>query len=163
MLALMIGTHLWSIRAARRSRATTFCFSRAVAIQVAMLAFKLETLEEAKVILRLPRRRHVMEMFKTVVGSWIYPEPAFFRIGGVPLFSGFMYASHRQLHRRAAGGCSISASRAIRRCGRSSLLGVAIYVNFFAHHYIPDMRCLLFAAAALLFGRSLDLLQGLAQ
>ena len=35
----------------------------------------------------------VMEMFKTGVGSWIYPEPSFFRIGGVPLFSGFMYAA----------------------------------------------------------------------
>ena len=34
-----------------------------------------------------------MEYFKTGVGSWIYPEASLFRIGGVPLFSGFMYAS----------------------------------------------------------------------
>ena len=32
-----------------------------------------------------------MEVFKTAVGSWIYPGDAFFRIGGVPLFTGFMY------------------------------------------------------------------------
>ena len=34
----------------------------------------------------------MMEIFKTSVGSWIYPEPSFFRIAGVPLFSGFMYS-----------------------------------------------------------------------
>ena len=55
---------------------------------------------------------------------------------------------------RAAGGCSISASCTIRRCGRCYLLGLAIYVNFFAHHYTFDIRYLLFAAAALLFGRT---------
>lgn len=34
-----------------------------------------------------------MEVFKTHAGSWVYPEENFFRIGGVPLFSGFMYAA----------------------------------------------------------------------
>ena len=34
-----------------------------------------------------------MEVFKTAIGSWIYPEAVFLRIGGVPLFSGFMYAA----------------------------------------------------------------------
>jgi uncharacterized membrane protein YoaT (DUF817 family) len=34
------------------------------------------------------------------------------------------------------------------------ILAVAIYLNFFAHHYLPDMRIVLFAAAALLFGRT---------
>ena len=34
------------------------------------------------------------------------------------------------------------------------MLSVAIYVNFFAHHYLPDMRLSLIAAAILLFGRT---------
>ena len=34
-----------------------------------------------------------MEVFKTSMGSWTYPEAAIFRIEGVPLFSGFMYAT----------------------------------------------------------------------
>ena len=34
------------------------------------------------------------------------------------------------------------------------VLAVAIYINFFAHHYIADIRYLLFAAAALLFARA---------
>ncbi|MEY4269292.1 MAG: hypothetical protein RLZZ58_508, partial [Pseudomonadota bacterium] len=32
-------------------------------------------------------------------------------------------------------------------------LAAAIYVNFFAHHWLPDLRWLLFAATALLFWR----------
>src|SRR3546814_15053418 len=32
-------------------------------------------------------------------------------------------------------------------------LATAIYVNFFAHHWLPDIRWLLFAATALLFWR----------
>jgi uncharacterized membrane protein YoaT (DUF817 family) len=33
-------------------------------------------------------------------------------------------------------------------------LSATIYVNFFAHHYIPDMRWVLFGAAAVMFGRT---------
>jgi uncharacterized membrane protein YoaT (DUF817 family) len=35
------------------------------------------------------------------------------------------------------------------------VLSVAIYVNFFAHHYVADLRYVLFAATALLFGRTM--------
>src|SRR4029078_13037204 len=33
-------------------------------------------------------------------------------------------------------------------------LSVAIYANFFAHHYVPDILWLLFIAAAVLFART---------
>ena len=152
MVALLVGTYLWYPRAAALAR-YDFLFLAAVAIQIGMLAFKLETLEEAKVILLFHVVGTVMEIFKTGVGSWIYPEPAYFRIAGVPLFSGFMYAS---------------IGSYIARCWRLFdfrfthhpplwavyLLGAAIYVNFYAHHYTLDIRYALFAAAALLFGRT---------
>jgi uncharacterized membrane protein YoaT (DUF817 family) len=35
------------------------------------------------------------------------------------------------------------------------LLSIAIYVNFFAHHFIIDIRYALFAAMVLLFGRTM--------
>jgi uncharacterized membrane protein YoaT (DUF817 family) len=35
-----------------------------------------------------------------------------------------------------------------------NLLALAVYANFFTHHFITDLRIPLFAAAALLFGRS---------
>ncbi|GAA4168801.1 hypothetical protein GCM10023069_24310 [Shinella granuli] len=65
----------------------------ALAIQVTFLKLKMETFEEAKVILIYHLVGTAMEIFKVHIGSWIYPEEAVIRIGGVPLFSGFMYAS----------------------------------------------------------------------
>jgi uncharacterized membrane protein YoaT (DUF817 family) len=59
----------------------------------------------------------VMEVFKTAHGSWIYPEPSLLRIGGVPLFSGFMYACIGSYLARACG-CSSCASSTTRRSGR---------------------------------------------
>ena len=117
-----------------------------------MLAFRLETWEEAKVILLFHAVGTAMEIFKTAVGSWIYPEPSLLRLGGVPLFTGFMYA--------AIGSY-------IARCWRlfdfrftrhpplwaMGLLAAGIYVNFFAHHYVVDARLALFAITALLLGR----------
>jgi uncharacterized membrane protein YoaT (DUF817 family) len=151
MVALLIGTHLLYPKGAALSRYDFLVFA-AVAIQAAMLAFKLETWEEAKVIFVFHAVGTTMEVFKTSVGSWIYPEASLLRIGGVPLFTGFMYA--------AIGSY-------IARCWRLfdfrfthhpplwalSLLALGIYVNFYAHHYVPDMRMLLFALTALLFGR----------
>jgi uncharacterized membrane protein YoaT (DUF817 family) len=152
MVALIVGTYLWYPRGAALAR-YDFLFLAAVAIQIAMLAFRLETLEEAKVILLFHVVGTIMEVFKTGVGSWIYPEPCLFRIAGVPLFSGFMYAS---------------IGSYMARCWRLFdfrfthhpplwavyLLGAAIYANFYAHHYVVDIRYLLFAAAALIFGRT---------
>jgi uncharacterized membrane protein YoaT (DUF817 family) len=152
MVALIVGTHLWYPRGAVLAR-YDFLFLAAVAIQIAMLTFKLETLEEAKVILLFHVVGTVMEVFKTGVGSWIYPEAAFFRIGGVPLFSGFMYASIGSYMARC---WRLFDFRFARHPPLWSvyLLGAAIYVNFYAHHYIVDIRYLLFATAALLLGRT---------
>ena len=66
-------------RTRRRSPATISCSWQRWSIQIAMLAFKLETLAEAKVILIFHVVGTVMEIFKTSAGSWIYPEESFFR------------------------------------------------------------------------------------
>jgi uncharacterized membrane protein YoaT (DUF817 family) len=152
MVALIVGTHLWYPRGAALAR-YDFLFLAAVAIQIGMLAFKLETLEEAKVILLFHVVGTVMEIFKTGVGSWIYPEPAFFRIAGVPLFSGFMYASIGSYMARCWRLFDFRFTRH-PPLWAVYLLGAAIYANFYAHHYTIDIRYLLFAATALLFGRT---------
>ena len=151
LLALLIGTHLVYPRGAWLPR-YDFLVIAAVAIQVAMLAFKLETWEEAKVILIFHAVGTAMEIFKTSVGSWIYPEPSILRIGGVPLFTGFMYACVGSFIARV---WRILAFRFTRfpPLWAQILLAVAIYVNFFTHHYVWDARVLLFALTALLFGR----------
>ncbi len=152
MLALIIATKFLppdSLGLARYD----FLFLAALTIQVAMLAGKLETLSEAKVILIFHIVGTAMEIFKTSAGSWIYPEENFFRIGGVPMFSGFMYA--------AVGSYLARISRIFDMrytnyppLWATVLLAIAIYVNFFAHHFVPDMRYVLFAATAALFWRT---------
>lgn len=125
----------------------------ALAIQCALIATRLETMEEAKVILLFHVVGTVMEVFKTTVGSWIYPEPSLLRIGGVPLFSGFMYASVGSYIARAWRLFEFRFTRHPPFVA-TVWLAVAIYVNFFAHHFLPDARWLLFAAVAVLFGRT---------
>jgi uncharacterized membrane protein YoaT (DUF817 family) len=152
MVALLVGTYLWYPRGASLAR-YDFLFLMAVAIQIAMLAFRLETFDEAKVIVIYHIVGTVMEVFKTGVGSWIYPEPSLFHIAGVPLFSGFMYASIGSYIARSWRLFDFHFSRH-PPLWAVHILAVAIYLNFFAHHYLPDMRIVLFAAAALLFGRT---------
>jgi uncharacterized membrane protein YoaT (DUF817 family) len=149
---LLIATYLVYPKDAALSRYDVLFLSM-VALQVLLLTTKLETFDEAKVILIYHVVGTIMEIFKTSVGSWIYPEPGIFRIGGVPLFTGFMYACIGSYLCRA---WRLFDFRFTHHPPVWTLvvLSVAIYVNFFAHHYIADMRLALFAAAALLFGRT---------
>lgn len=130
-----------------------FWFIAALLIQAGMILFKLETLEEARVILIFHLVGTGMEIFKTAAGSWIYPDEAIFRIGGVPLFSGFMYACVGSYMARIQRIFDITFTR-YPPLRMSVLLALAIYINFFSHHYIFDFRWLLFAAIVLLYGRS---------
>jgi uncharacterized membrane protein YoaT (DUF817 family) len=92
LCGLLILTHLAWPAGAPLARYDCLTLA-AVAIQVAMLAFRLETWEEAKVILVFHAVGTAMELFKTQMGSWVYPEPSVLRLGGVPLFTGFLYAN----------------------------------------------------------------------
>jgi uncharacterized membrane protein YoaT (DUF817 family) len=67
----------------------------ALAIQAWMLWAKLETVDEFKSICLFHVIGFVLEVFKTSAGirSWAYPEFAYSKVLGVPLFSGFMYAA----------------------------------------------------------------------
>jgi uncharacterized membrane protein YoaT (DUF817 family) len=152
MIGLMIATHLFYPENAPLHR-YDFLFLAALATQIALLTFRLETFEEAKVIFIYHVVGTVMEIFKTSVGSWIYPEAAFFRIEGVPLFTGFMYACIGSYICRAWRLFHFEFTRhpPIWAIG---LLSLAIYVNFYSHHYMPDLRYALFAASILLFART---------
>jgi len=152
MVGLLIATHRWYPRDALLSR-YDFLFLAALSIQAGMLFFRLETIEEAKVILVFHIVGTIMEIFKTAVGSWIYPETAFFHVGGVPLFSGFMYASIGSYIARSWRLFDFQFTRHPPMWAVYAL-SVAIYANFFFHHYAVDLRIPLFAAVAVLFGRS---------
>ena len=104
-----------------------------------MLAFKLEKLEEAKVILIFHIVGTFMELFKTHAGSWVYPEANLFRIGGVPLFSGFMYAAVGSYIARITRIFDMRYSY-YPDLRLTLSLAAAIYVNFFTHHFTIDLR-----------------------
>jgi uncharacterized membrane protein YoaT (DUF817 family) len=151
-VALMIGTYRFYPAGTPLAR-YDFLFLCMVAVQVALLASHLETWEEAKVVLVYHLVGTAMEIFKTSVGSWIYPEPNFFRIAGVPLFSGFMYSCIGSYICRAWRLFDFRFARHPRRL-HLIVLSVAIYANFFADHYGFDARLVLFILAALMLGRT---------
>ena len=152
MLALLLATHLFYPADAALAR-YDFLTLAALAIQIGMLGFRLETWEEAKVILVFHLVGTVMELFKTAAGSWIYPEPSLLRIGDVPLFSGFMYAAVGSYIARIWRIFDFRFSH-YPPAWATYLLAAAIYVNFFAHHWLPDIRLALFVAMVALFWRT---------
>lgn len=97
-----------------------------------------ETGREVGVIFAFHLVGLALELFKVRMGSWVYPEDAFTKVGGVPLYSGFMYA--------AVGSYIVQAWRRMdlrvtgMRIAPMAVLAVAAYANFFTHHWIPDLR-----------------------
>ena len=153
MLALLIATHLiwqpdWLL-----SR-YDFLLLTAIAIQVAFLATGLESWREAKVIVLFHVSGTVMEVFKLHMGSWDYPDTGLFEIAGVPLFSGFMYASVGSYMARVIRLFDMRFAPYPPRWMAWSL-GIAIYLNFFWHHFGPDLRYVLMLATLLVFGRTM--------
>ena len=130
-----------------------FMLCACLAMQAVMLATGLETRDELKVIPLFPLLGLGLELFKTHAGSWSYPEAAFAKVWGVPLYSGFMYAS--------VASYMIQAWRLLRlrflRWPRAVLvvpLGALIYLNFFTNHFLPDLRFWLVVAVLVVFGRT---------
>ncbi len=152
MLALIIASHLWYPHSAPIARYDALVIG-ALAIQVVLLGTRLERFDEAIAILVFHIVGATMEVFKTAIGSWTYPEASVLRIGGVPLFTGFMYAAIGSYLARV---WRLFEFRFTHHPARPYLavLSVGIYVNFFSHHFLPDIRWGLIAATFLLFGRT---------
>lgn len=150
MLALILATHFWWPDDALIAR-FDFLVLAAVAIQAALLLTGLETWEEARIIFVFHVVGTVMEIFKTSVGSWTYQGEGILQIAGVPLFSGFMYAAVGSYLARV---WRIFEFQFIRfpPLWAQGLLAVAIYINFFSHHYVTDVRNALFVIAFLMYG-----------
>lgn len=64
-----------------------------ITAQVIMYKTGLETRDEVLVITLFHLLGLMMELHKVHRGSWSYPEDAYTKIMGVPLYAGFMYAS----------------------------------------------------------------------
>jgi uncharacterized membrane protein YoaT (DUF817 family) len=151
MLGLMIVTHLVWPQNAPLYR-YDFLLIAALIIQGLMLWTRLESLDELKVIALYHVTGTIMEIFKTHMGSWIYPEPSLIHLGGVPLFTGFMYGSVGSFIARALRVFDMRFSH-FPKPWLTWVLAVIIYLNFFTHHFIWDMRPLIFAAIAVIYFR----------
>jgi uncharacterized membrane protein YoaT (DUF817 family) len=150
MLAVLLITRLWypDDAALARNDAVTIA---AVAVQLLMVLFRLETLRELRVILLFHVVGTGMELFKTSVGSWSYEGPGILHVYGVPLYSGFMYAAVGSYMVRVYRLFDLRFDRYPRRPVTAVLAGL-IYLNFFSHHYVWDLRWVLLAAVMLVFG-----------
>lgn len=130
-------------------------FVAAIGIQLLMLTAKLEKGHEVITIIVFHLTGLAMELFKTSPGiaSWHYPGDAFFRIGTVPLFSGFMYAAVGSYIARSWRVLSLRLTNYPSRV-LAALLAIAIYINFFTHHFAPDIRLILFALTIWLYRKT---------
>lgn len=152
MLALLLGTFLFYPADAPLAR-YDFITLGAILIQIGMIAFKLESWDEVRVICAFHVVGTVMEIFKVHAGSWIYPESgdAFLVIAGVPLFSGFMYAAVGSYLTRVWRIFEFRFDR-FPPLWLQALLTIAVYINFFTHHFTFDIRNILFVASAVIYG-----------
>jgi uncharacterized membrane protein YoaT (DUF817 family) len=127
----------------------------ALLIQVVLVFTGVETIDELKAITLFHIVGFGLEVFKTSskIGAWSYPDFAYTKVLGVPLFSGFMYA--------AVGSYIIQAWRLLDLRVRhhppywmAATLAILIYANFFTHHFMPDLRWYLAALALGLYART---------
>jgi uncharacterized membrane protein YoaT (DUF817 family) len=130
-------------------------FIVALAVQAWMVWARLETIDELKAITLFHVVGFALEVFKTSSGikSWAYPDFAYTKLLGVPLFSGFMYAS--------VGSYIIQAWRLLKirvvhhpPYWMAGLIALVIYANFFTHHYIGDYRWYIAACTLGLYARA---------
>jgi len=152
LLAVLLAARFWYPDDAWLARNDALTLT-ALALQVLMLATRLETVREMRVVLLFHLVGTVMELFKTEAGSWSYAAEGVLHVGAVPLFSGFMYG--------AVGSYLVRVFRIFElRFDRypprwvTAVLAVGIYVNFFTHHWVADARWLLLAAVVVVYGRT---------
>lgn len=118
-----------------------------------MVVFKLESRDEALVITLFHLLGVTMEIYKVNHGSWSYPEFAYSKFLGVPLYSGFMYASVASFMCQAWRRLKLRMTN-WPRAWMAWILAISIHTNFFTHHYIIDLRWPLLAMVLLAFHKS---------
>jgi len=125
-----------------------------ILIQYLLVRFKLESKDELKVISLFHIIGLLLEIYKIHMGSWAYPEYAYTKILGVPLYSGFMYSSV------ASYICQAWKRFNLKFINWPSNfitypIGFFIYLNFFTHHYIADFRWIIIFSLFIFFGKSI--------
>jgi len=109
-----------------------------LAVTLVLWLARWETGREVAVIFGFHLVGLALELFKVRQGSWSYPDTGHASIGGVPLYSGFMYA--------AVGSYVCQAWRRLdlRITGyharTTAFVAGLVYLNFFTSHITWDVR-----------------------
>ena len=142
LLFLIIATHFY-YPFHESFHVFDFLFLSAVFFQICLLLLKKESKKEFLIIIIFHILAMIMEIFKTssAIGAWNYTgvNSSFFRIGNVPLFTGFMYSAVGSYIVRSFEYLKLE----FKPWPSSKALGIIsffIYTNFFSHHYIFDFR-----------------------
>ncbi|MCM0638379.1 DUF817 domain-containing protein [Cellulomonas wangsupingiae] len=152
LLTLLLAARFWYPDSASLARNDALTLA-ALGLQVLMLATRLETVREMRVVLLFHLVGTAMELFKTDAGSWSYAAEGVLRVGDVPLFSGFMYGAVGSYLVRVFRIFELRFDRHPRRWVTAAL-AVGIYANFFTHHWVADARWVLLAAVVAVYGRT---------
>ena len=112
-----------------------------------------ESADELKVICLFHLLGISMEIVKVQFGSWSYPGEGIAKLAGVPLFSGFMYASVASFMCQAWRRLDLVMIRWPAPAA-SLVLAVSIYVNFFTNLFIADVRWVLLPLILIAFSRT---------
>ena len=131
-----------------------------ILVQFLMVYLKLESLDELKVICMFHVIGLCLELYKVHAGSWAYPEAAVAKLGGVPLYSGFMYASVASYMCQAWKRMDLQFEQWPRNF-ITYPLAAAVYLNFFTHHFMPDIRWIITLLLFPVFWRSKVAFRGL--
>lgn len=124
-----------------------------ILIQWLMVRTGLETKDELKVICVFHLVGLCLEIFKVQMGSWAYPQESWTKVFGVPLYSGFMYASVASYLCQAWRRLDVK----LYNWPPSIMIvpfGAAIYLNFMTHHFWYDLRWVLVALLFVVFPRT---------
>lgn len=154
LLTLMLGTSFYYPFSPFLHR-YDFIFIAAVVFQLTLVFLKLENKHEIFSIAIFHILATIMELFKTSdsIQAWHYPEKYVFGINNVPLFTGFMYSAVGSYIARSWKVFQLRYDN-YPRIEWTILLVVAIFLNFFTHHFVIDVRWLLVIASVALFFRT---------
>jgi len=122
-----------------------YMFLCVILTQIILLLTKIETIWEVKIILIYHIVWLVMELFKTNPSIWSrqYSDLWFFSIMTVPLYSGFMYSAVWSFIFQARDLLKLRFIN-FPKFRFTIPIAVAIYINFFTHHFIYDFRYIIF-------------------
>lgn len=137
-------------------------------IQIGMVALKLETWDEVKVVALFYILGFLLETFKTspeiqafllpegaphIRASWVYTDFAYTKIGNVPLFAGFMYSAVASFIVQVWQLLDFKVHN-MPPYWLADTSSILIYLHFFTRHAFKDLRWWLVAFVLCLYARS---------